>query len=67
MEENFAFNKPAWANVVSNHPPGDAVDNNPMSYAYTYPGTSSNAFVGVDLGSAMSIGRVLIVLGWSKC
>ena len=63
-EEDFALYRSAWATYYTNDPPSNAVDNNPASFAYT--GITARPFVGVDLGSAVTVGRVSIVFGWSK-
>ena len=63
-EEDLALYQPAWATYYTNDPPSNAVDNDPTTNAYT--GITDRPFFGVDLGSAVSVGRVLVVFGWSK-
>ena len=64
IEENLAFNQPAWATVNTYDPAFHAVDNDLDSFAYT--GIVARPFVGVDLGGIVVIGRVSIFFGWSK-
>ena len=65
LEEDLALNKPAWASYIS---PGDspskAVDNDPTTFAFS--GKTVRPFVGIDLGSDVTIGRVRIMFGWGK-